>query len=111
MTRHLATAGAAVLISNLAYAQQDAAQLGAQLLQNAAVKAAIEGVRASESQTLDDQIRLCEVEAPPFKETKRAQLYAQMFKEVGLTNVRIDKEGNVLGDKRGAQPRPHLVFS
>jgi len=94
-----------------ATAQQDAANLGSRLLQDAAVKAAIDGLRASEPQTLEDQIRLCEVEAPPFKETKRAELYAQMFKEAGLTNVRIDKEGNVLGEKRGTQPRPHLVFS
>jgi acetylornithine deacetylase/succinyl-diaminopimelate desuccinylase-like protein len=68
-------------------------------------------LRAAEPQTIEDQIRLCEVEAPPFKEAKRAELYAQLFKEVGLTNVRIDKEGNVLGEKRGTQARPHLVFS
>ena len=85
--------------------------VGAKLMQDAAIKAAIDGLRASEPQTIEDQIRLCEVEAPPFKETKRAQLYAQMFKDVGLSNVRIDKEGNVLGEKRGAQPKPHLVFT
>ena len=67
------------------------------------MKAAVEGLRASEPETIEDQIRLCEVEAPPFKESNRAQLYAQMFKEIGLTNVRIDKEGNVLGEKRGTQ--------
>ena len=100
-----------VHFATAAYAQQDAAQLGARLLQTPAVKGAIEALRAGEPQTIEDQIRLCEVEAPPFKEAKRAQLYAQMFKEAGLTNVRIDKEGNVLGEKRGTQPRPHLVFS
>jgi tripeptide aminopeptidase len=102
-----------------AAAQQDAANLGARLLKDPAVKAAVEGLRASEPETIEDQIRLCEVEAPPFKESTRAQLYAQMFKEIGLTNVRIDKEGNVLGEKRGTQApaggagvaRPHLVFS
>src|SRR5690554_6409950 len=90
-------------------AQQEAANLGARLLQDAAIKAAVDGLRASEPQTIEDQIRLCEVEAPPFKEQKRAELYAQMFKEIGLTSVRIDKEGNVLGEKRGTQARPHLV--
>ena len=94
-----------------AFAQQDAANVGARLLQDAAVKAAVEALRVAEPQTIDDQVRLCEVEAPPFKETKRAAIYAQMFKEAGLTNVRIDKEGNVLGEKRGKQARPHLVFS
>lgn len=98
-------------IATPAIAQQEAAQIGARLLQDANLKTALDAVRAAEPQTLEDQIRLCEVEAPPFKEAKRAQLYAQMFKEIGLTNVRIDKEGNVLGEKRGTQPRPHLVFS
>jgi acetylornithine deacetylase/succinyl-diaminopimelate desuccinylase-like protein len=92
-------------------AQQDASTVGARLLQQTAIKSALDTIRAAEPQTIEDQIKLCEVEAPPFKETKRAQLYAQMFRDIGLQNVRIDKEGNVLGERRGTQPRPHLVFS
>jgi acetylornithine deacetylase/succinyl-diaminopimelate desuccinylase-like protein len=102
---------ALLLDVGIASGQQDAAKVGARLMQDAAVKAAIDGLRASEPQTIEDQVRLCEVEAPPFKETKRAQLYAEMFKQIGLTNVRIDKEGNVLGEKAGTSRRPHVVFS
>jgi acetylornithine deacetylase/succinyl-diaminopimelate desuccinylase-like protein len=94
-----------------AAAQQDAANLGAKLLADPAVKTAVEAIRAAEPQTIEDQIRICEVEAPPFKEARRAEVYARMFREAGLQNVRIDKEGNVLGDRPGAQPRPRLVFS
>ncbi len=94
-----------------AAAQQDAANLGATLLADASIKAAVVAIRAAEPQTIDDQVRLCEVEAPPFKETKRAEVYARLFRDAGLQNVRIDKEGNVLGDRPGAQPRPRLVFS
>jgi tripeptide aminopeptidase len=94
-----------------AVAQQDPAQIGPRLLQDSAVKAALDSIKAAEPQTLEDQIKLCEVEAPPFKEAKRAQVYAQMFRDIGLANVRIDKEGNVLGERRGSQPKPHLVFS
>ena len=97
--------------ADAAAAQQDAANVGARLMQDAAVKAAVEALRASEPQTIEDQIRLCEVEAPPFKEAKRAALYAQMFKEAGLTNVRIDKEGNVLGEKRGTQASARTLSS
>jgi tripeptide aminopeptidase len=93
------------------FAQQDAATVGARLMQDGAIKAALDSIRAAEPQTIEDQVRLCEVEAPPFKEAKRAQLYAQMFRDAGLQNVRIDKEGNVLGERRGSQPRPHLVFA
>lgn len=78
---------------------------------DAAIKGAVEAIKAAEPQTIEDQVRLCEVEAPPFQETKRADVYARMFHEAGLQNVRIDKVGNVLGDRPGAQPRPRLVFS
>jgi hypothetical protein len=37
-----------------------------------------------DAQTIEDQVHLCEVEAPPFKESKRAELYAKMFRELGL---------------------------
>ena len=59
-------------------AQQDAATIGAKLIADAAVTAALEAIKAAEPQTIEDQIRLCEVEAPPFKEQKRAEVYAQM---------------------------------
>jgi len=94
-----------------AAAQQDAANIGAKLLADPAVKAAVEAIRAAEPQTIEDQIRICEIEAPPFKESKRAEVYARMFREAGLQNVRIDKEGNVLGDRPGTQPRPRLLFT
>jgi acetylornithine deacetylase/succinyl-diaminopimelate desuccinylase-like protein len=94
-----------------AFAQHDAANIGAKLLADAAVKAAVEAIRTAEPKTIEDQVGLCEVEAPPFKEAKRAEVYARLFREAGLQNVRIDKEGNVLGDRPGAQPRPRLVFS
>lgn len=106
-----AFAAALALVPSVVSAQQNAAALGPKLMQDAAVTAALERVRTAEPQTLEDQIRICEVEAPPFKESKRAELYARLFREAGLQNVRIDKEGNVLGERPGLQPRPHVVFS
>ena len=103
--------GAVATLASPAWAQQDAANIGTRLMADAAVKAAVDAIRAAEPQTIEDQIRLCEVEAPPFKEARRAEVYARMFREAGLQNVRIDKAGNVLGDRPGAQPRPRLVFS
>jgi tripeptide aminopeptidase len=94
-----------------ALAQQDAQEIGAKLMADPAIKAAVDAIRVAEPQTIEDQVRICEVEAPPFKEAKRAEMYARMFREAGLQNVRIDKEGNVLGDRPGAQPRPRLIFS
>ncbi len=111
MIRTALVAAALLTAAVPALAQSDPQNLGARLMQDAAVKAALAAIRAAEPQTIEDQIRLCEVEAPPFKETKRGELYAQLLREAGLTNVRTDAVGNVLGEHTGAQPRPHLVFA
>ncbi len=92
-------------------AQQGAADLGSRLLQVPAVRAAVDFARADEMQTLADQIRICEVEAPPFQEVKRAKVYAEMLRSVGLKNVRIDAEGNVIGERPGTNARPNVVMS
>src|SRR5262245_29025514 len=92
-------------------AQQQASDVGARLMQDAAVKAAVQAARNDEAQTIEDQVRLCEIPAPPFKETKRGAAYADAFRALGLKNVRVDKEGNVLGERPGLAARPNLVFS
>jgi tripeptide aminopeptidase len=81
------------------------------LLENAGVKTALTAARNGESQTIEDQIRFCEVPAPPFKESARADLLRREFSRLGLRNVRIDKVGNVHGERPGAAPRPHLVIA
>lgn len=101
---------AAALASAVA-AAQTSADVGARLMRDPAVRAALEAARADESQTIADQVRLCEIPAPPFKEAARADAYAAAFRALGLVNVRIDAEGNVLGERPGRAARPHLVFS
>ena len=104
----LALAG---LASAAALAQQPPSDIGATLMADAAVKQALDAVRRNEPQIIEEQVRLCEIEAPPFKEEKRAAAYKAVFEKLGLTNVRIDGVGNVLGERVGTAPRPHLVFS
>lgn len=85
--------------------------VGARLLHEPAVRAALQSAKDNEAQTIADQIRLCEIPAPPFKEAERGKAYADLFRTHGLKNVRIDKAGNVLGERPGQAARPHLVFS
>jgi acetylornithine deacetylase/succinyl-diaminopimelate desuccinylase-like protein len=99
-----------IVLATPAFAQQGP-DIGARLLQDAAIKAAVQAARDDEAQTIEDQVRLCEIPAPPFKETARGKAYADAFRALGLKNVRVDKVGNVLGERPGAAPRPHLVFS
>ncbi len=72
---------------------------------------ALDFARTSEPDTIREQIRLCEIPAPPFGEAARAAAYAQAMRAAGLTNVRIDSVGNVLGERRAGQRKPHLVLS
>lgn len=90
-------------------AQQD--DIGMRLLKEAAVRGALDAARDDEPQTLADQVRLCEIPAPPFREGERARAYADAFRSLGLQNVRTDREGNVLGDRPGRAARPLLVLS
>ncbi|MEP6919197.1 MAG: M20/M25/M40 family metallo-hydrolase, partial [Acidobacteriota bacterium] len=84
---------------------------GDRLLLDAPVQRALERIKRDEPQVLADQVRLCEIPAPPFKERERAEAYRQAFQSAGLADVRIDRAGNVLGERPGRSARPHLVFS
>lgn len=92
-------------------AQERATDVGPLLLKDAAIVAAVAAAKKNEPWALEEQVRLCEIPAPPFKETARGKAYAQAFRELGLQSVRIDKVGNVLGERPGAGARPHVLFS
>ena len=81
------------------------------LRQDPSVSRALELARSTEAQTISDQIRFCETPAPPFQERNRAGLLQAAFKELGLQNVRVDRVGNVLGDRPGRMMRPRLLVS
>lgn len=102
---------AACVLAGAAPARAQMPDDGARLLQDAAARAAVEAARAHEAQTLMDQQRFCEVPAPPFMETARGEVLKQAFEQVGLQNVRVDRVGNVLGDRPGRSPRPRLVIA
>lgn len=97
---------ALLTIGHMSYAQEPA-----QVLAKPAVQQAMQVIKSSEPHFIDEQIRICEIAAPPFHEDKRAEELAKLFKAAGLENVRIDKAGNVLGDRPGAEAHPHLVMA
>ena len=108
MARILGFACAVATASGTLLAQENQP---ADLLRDPTVRAAIAWSKTSEPQAIDDQIRFCEVPAPPFKEGARAEVLRQSFRRLGLRNVRIDRAGNVLGDRPGAAARPHVVIT
>ncbi len=89
---------------------QEPSGVGA-LLQDASVRRALDAARNTESLTIADQIRFCETPAPPFQEMARGELLRRAFVQLGLQNVRVDREGNVLGDRPGLAASPRLVVA
>ena len=83
----------------------------ASLAERPAVRAALAALERAEPETLNEQARICEIPAPPFEEKVRAEYFRKMFSGLGLKDVRIDAEGNVLGERPGRNPTTRLVFS
>jgi acetylornithine deacetylase/succinyl-diaminopimelate desuccinylase-like protein len=81
------------------------------LLSQADVRSTLDAVTADEPQVVRDQTRLCQIPAPPFQEAARAQAMRAAFEQAGLSNVRLDRAGNVLGDRTGVAAKPHIVVA
>lgn len=57
-----------------------------------------------------EQIELACVEAPTFHERDRALALERKFREAGLSDVRIDRGGNVIGVRRGSGSGPRVLI-
>ena len=97
MRTYIFTITAAVLACSAAAA----AQTPEAVLSGPKAVRALDFIRSVEAETIAEQIKTCEIPAPPFKEQVRAAYYKQRFTELGLRNVRIDREGNVIGERPG----------
>jgi tripeptide aminopeptidase len=80
---------------------------------HAPVVKALEAIKGSGVRMFEEQVRINEIPAPPFKEQARAEYYLKKVKEAGLADAAIDKEGNVVGIRRGngSGKGPKLVVS
>lgn len=61
------------------------------------VQRAFDFLAETDEATLTAQIELSEIPAPPFQEEVRGQRLAEFFRAEGLSDVRADEAGNVLG--------------
>lgn len=82
-----------------------------QLLSAPQVQALLEAVKADHERSVEDLRMLTEIEAPPFKEQKRAEAFLARMKALGLADAKIDAEGNVVGLRKGTGQGPKLLIS
>jgi tripeptide aminopeptidase len=81
------------------------------LLHTPEIRQAFQVIEETSDQTSDELIRICEIPAPPFKEHARAQFIKRRFKEIGLSRVRTDEEGNVIAERPGRTTHPRVIIS
>ncbi|MEK9612670.1 MAG: M20/M25/M40 family metallo-hydrolase [Flavobacteriaceae bacterium] len=74
-----------------------------QLHKNKSIQKAFQIIESLEPKTMERLIELTEIEAPPFKEAKRAAAFEDYLNELGMDSVWTDAVGNVLGLYRGTE--------
>lgn len=82
-----------------------------QLLAHAAIKKALDFIKTDHEKTIEDQITITEIPAPPFQEQVRAEYFLQRLRDLHLENVMMDKEGNVYGVRPGTGNGPTIFIS
>jgi len=74
-------------------------------------QAAQEFIAKDHDRFVRETIQITEIEAPPFKEAKRAKAFVEMLRQSGLSDVDIDAEGNVIGLRRGTGTGPLIAIA
>ncbi len=74
-------------------------------------QAAQEFIAKDHDRFVRETIQITEIEAPPFKEAKRAKVFMEMLRQSGLSDVEIDPEGNVIGLRRGTGTGPLIAIA
>ncbi|MGJ7494860.1 M20/M25/M40 family metallo-hydrolase [Variovorax sp. RT4R15] len=82
-----------------------------QLMASPAILKLLDAVKADHDRSVEDLKMLTEIEAPPFKEQKRAEAFLARMKALGLADAKIDAEGNVVGLRKGTGNGPKLLVS
>jgi acetylornithine deacetylase/succinyl-diaminopimelate desuccinylase-like protein len=91
-----------------------AATLGAQSTipsANAKVRAALDMLKTDNAWTIQQQIDLTQIPAPPFKETVRGAEFKKRLEALGMKNVRVDAVGNVIAERKGVGTGPTVVIA
>jgi acetylornithine deacetylase/succinyl-diaminopimelate desuccinylase-like protein len=85
--------------------------MGGPSTSDARIRPALDALKTTNAWTLEQQISICEIPAPPFKEAIRAAEYKRRLEALGLTSVRIDAEGNVIAERKGTGSGPTVLVS
>ncbi len=75
------------------------------------VQDALERILQREARTIEEQLAITEIPAPPFMEQRRAEDYLQRMRAYGLDDAYIDSIGNVVALRSGTGDGPTLLIT
>src|SRR5712691_6735305 len=81
------------------------------LLEKPAIQASFQALDRDYDRFVQELVYLTEIPAPSFKEAERAKAFRKKFQELGLADVEIDAEGNVIGRRPGSGGGPTLLLA
>ncbi|MFD2044656.1 M20/M25/M40 family metallo-hydrolase [Ornithinibacillus salinisoli] len=81
------------------------------LMANQSIQDTLAFIESDHQQTVDEQISITEIAAPPFKEETRAKDFKERLEALGLSDVYMDEEGNVYGIRYGTGNGPRIFIS
>ena len=87
------------------------APAGSRIVVHPRFQAAQDFVAKDHDRFVREIIQITEIEAPPFKEEKRAKAFAEMMRQSGLTDVVIYAEGNAIGRRKGNGAGPLIAIA
>jgi tripeptide aminopeptidase len=107
--RHLThiTAAALLACAGNATAQNDATTT----INDPGVKRAMAAIQSWNSWIIDNQISICEIPAPPFKEQARGIEFRKRMIALGYANTKIDTAGNVIAERAGTGGGPTIMIA
>ena len=101
-----------VAFAQTAWGQATPAPAVEALLANPKIVKALDDIKADDARTFEEQKRITEIPAPPYKEKVRAEYYQKRMQELGFKDAAVDSEGNVIALRKGTGGgRPKLVVS
>lgn len=80
-----------------------------EIMKNEQVRNALDFLKDHNEDTVKIQTQICSIPAPPFKEQDRAIDFKRRLMELGLNDVHIDNEGNVIGIRKGKGDGPKIM--
>lgn len=75
------------------------------------IRRAFDAIKSWNNWILDNQVSLCEIPAPPFKEQARGVEFRKRMIALGYRDTRIDAVGNVISERAGKGGGPTIMIA